>query len=79
MVDIPTGHRSTKLDARVLLDMVTTLDKPTGVILDVGAQILELCNVEVAKQLLPISHNDQIQVVESPRSGNSMCTSVHLS
>ncbi|KAK0877257.1 hypothetical protein LTR87_008871 [Friedmanniomyces endolithicus] len=42
-------------DAERLLDMVMKLEPPARVILDVGAQILELSNVEVAKRWLMLS------------------------
>ncbi|KAJ5358297.1 hypothetical protein N7541_005455 [Penicillium brevicompactum] len=45
----PSGPRS---DAHVLLDMVLNLHPPAQVILDVGAQILELSNHDMAKAWL---------------------------
>ncbi|KAK0270797.1 hypothetical protein LTR35_013849 [Friedmanniomyces endolithicus] len=42
-------------DAERLLDMVVQLEPPARVVLDVGAQILELSNVEVAKRWLVLS------------------------
>ncbi|KAL4786748.1 hypothetical protein BJX76DRAFT_365241 [Aspergillus varians] len=45
-------------DAQVLLDMVVELDPPTRVILDVGAQILELTNREVAETWLQMIRDD---------------------
>ncbi|OQE29876.1 hypothetical protein PENSTE_c002G10448 [Penicillium steckii] len=64
-------------DAQHLLNMVCALDPPIQVILDVGAQILELDNLRVAKrwlEMLPndgtikaviyISDNDEISVVD---------------
>lgn len=50
-------------DAEVLLTMVTNLDQPTRVILDVGAQILELQNIEVAEQWLKIMPEQGTQAV----------------
>lgn len=44
--------------AEVLLNIITTLDPPTRVILDVGAQILELNNFEVAKTWLDKTSDD---------------------
>lgn len=41
-----------KLDAELLLDLALNLDPPIQVILDVGAQILELSNLEMAKRWL---------------------------
>ncbi|KAF6787586.1 hypothetical protein CMUS01_16447 [Colletotrichum musicola] len=69
----PTGQT----DAEALLDMVTHLQPPIRVILDVGAQILELDNLGVAKRWLEITgdhestqavifcdENDQLCVVD---------------
>ncbi|KAK5712469.1 hypothetical protein LTR15_012049 [Elasticomyces elasticus] len=42
-------------DAERLLNMVMSLDPPARVILDVGAQILEMSNIEVAKRWLALS------------------------
>ncbi|KAI1385560.1 uncharacterized protein F4822DRAFT_432413 [Hypoxylon trugodes] len=48
--------------AEMLLDTITQMDPPTRVILDVGAQILELDNIGVAKTWLEkTSDNAQIQ------------------
>ncbi|KAK4892493.1 hypothetical protein LTR27_008957 [Elasticomyces elasticus] len=44
--------QSAMSDAERLLDMVMKLDPPPRVILDVGARILELSNIEVAKRWL---------------------------
>ncbi|KAL4944048.1 hypothetical protein BDV06DRAFT_220625 [Aspergillus oleicola] len=64
-------------DAQILLDMVVRLDPPAQVVLDVGAQILELTNLEVAKtwlRMLPeqgptqavvfVNDSDEICVVD---------------
>ncbi|GJC90052.1 hypothetical protein ColLi_12890 [Colletotrichum liriopes] len=50
------AHRS---DAEALLEMVTRLKPPIRVILDVGAKVLELDNVEVAERWLEIMDDDQ--------------------
>ena len=51
-------------DAEVLLSIVTKMDPPTRVIIDVGAQILELSNLEVAKRWLELMLNrDRMQAV----------------
>ncbi|KAK5744766.1 hypothetical protein LTR17_001842 [Elasticomyces elasticus] len=42
-------------DAECLLNMVMTLNPPARVILDVGAQILEMSNIQVAKHWLALS------------------------
>lgn len=56
-----TPRRTSKSmsDAQVLLDMVVNLDPPTQVILDVGAQILELTNLEVARAWLDMTLDDK--------------------
>lgn len=55
----PTRANKSGSDAQVLLDMVMTLDPPTQVILDVGAQILELTNLEVAQAWLSMTSDDK--------------------
>ncbi|OKL58449.1 hypothetical protein UA08_06149 [Talaromyces atroroseus] len=55
----PTRANMSRSDAQVLLDMVVTLDPPTQVILDVGAQILELTNLEVAQAWLGMTSEDR--------------------
>ncbi|PGH08675.1 hypothetical protein AJ79_05957 [Helicocarpus griseus UAMH5409] len=52
-------------DTEVLLDMVVKMDPPAQVILDVGAQILELSNLEVARawlKMMPDSGQQQAVV-----------------
>ncbi|KAJ5762051.1 uncharacterized protein N7511_005433 [Penicillium nucicola] len=49
---LPDQIRPSKSDGQRLLDFVSSLDPPAQVILDVGAQILELGNLEVAKHWL---------------------------
>ncbi|RMZ91442.1 hypothetical protein DV736_g1343, partial [Chaetothyriales sp. CBS 134916] len=50
--------------AESLLDMVTKMDPPAQVILDVGAQIIELGNVEVAREWLKRTQdNERAQAV----------------
>ena len=61
-------------DAQHLLDTVLSLDPPVDVILDVGAQILELVNVEVARTWLSkhpmklaavfVNDSDELSVVD---------------
>ncbi|OJK01293.1 hypothetical protein ASPACDRAFT_51200 [Aspergillus aculeatus ATCC 16872] len=55
---IPPRDDLTKSDAQVLLDMVAELDPAVRVILDVGARILELSNLEVAKTWLEMIGDD---------------------
>ncbi|OAL48858.1 hypothetical protein IQ07DRAFT_681560 [Pyrenochaeta sp. DS3sAY3a] len=45
-------------DAEHLLNIVNTMEPPTQVILDAGAQILELSNIEVAEMWLRISNSN---------------------
>ncbi|KAF9894652.1 hypothetical protein FE257_006540 [Aspergillus nanangensis] len=49
---IPPRDDLPRSDAQILLDMVVGLDPPTRVILDVGAQVLELTNLDLAKAWL---------------------------
>lgn len=61
-------------DAQVLLDMVVDLDRPTRVILDVGAQILELTNQEVAQTWLNMMpENRETQAVVFVNDGDEIC------
>ena len=61
---MPPRRNSSGSDAEILLAMVTTMEPSTRVILDVGAQILELSNVEVAREWLGMmSDHDQTQAV----------------
>lgn len=59
----PPKDTTSGSDAKVLLDMVTGLDPPAQVILDVGAQILELGNREVAAEWLELSPSVVLAVV----------------
>ncbi|XDG05212.1 hypothetical protein ABKA04_004827 [Annulohypoxylon sp. FPYF3050] len=59
---IPPHREEDESVAETLLDIITKMDPPTRVILDVGAQILELDNVGVAtKWLQKNSHDKQIR------------------
>jgi len=49
---IPRPKHTDISDAIILLHLVTSMEPQVQVILDVGAQILELCNVEVAQEWL---------------------------
>lgn len=55
---IPSREESSASDAQILLDMVAGLNPATQVILDVGAQTLELSNLQVAKHWLKIIPDD---------------------
>jgi hypothetical protein len=70
-------NNSSISDAQALLEMAMKLDPPIQVILDVGAQVLELSNLEVAEiwlRMIPnlkqtqavvfVNHNDEICVVD---------------
>ncbi|KAJ9257552.1 hypothetical protein DTO195F2_5534 [Paecilomyces variotii] len=76
------GHASLKLrnsrlaksDAEALLDLVVSLDPPTQVVLDVGAQILELTNLEVAKTWLRMVPDEgRAQAVVYVSDGDEIC------
>ncbi|KAI1076026.1 hypothetical protein F5B20DRAFT_594387 [Whalleya microplaca] len=49
---VPHRQEADESDAEMLLKLVTAMDPPTRVILDVGAQILELDNVSFAREWL---------------------------
>ncbi|KAJ4146957.1 hypothetical protein LMH87_001510 [Akanthomyces muscarius] len=59
-VAVPAPHRRDidLSDAERLLTMVTSMTPPVRVILDVGAQILELDNISVARKWLSMLRND---------------------
>jgi hypothetical protein len=70
----PARDNLSSSDAQVLLDMVMNLDPPTQVILDVGAQILELTNLEVAKTWLKMIPDDgRIQAVVFVNDSDEIC------
>ena len=56
---LPPGDESTGSDAELLLAMIIKMDPAVRVILDVGAQILELSNLQVAEEWLKIRTNDE--------------------
>ncbi|KAH0439221.1 hypothetical protein CcaCcLH18_03016 [Colletotrichum camelliae] len=56
---MPTRQNMAQSDAEALLDMVTNLDPQVRVILDVGAQVLELDNIGVAKRWLEMTPDDE--------------------
>ena len=61
-------------DTQVLLDMVADLDPPAQVILDVGAQILELSNLEVAQHWLKILPKEgPIQAIVFVNNDDEIC------
>ncbi|KAI0892952.1 hypothetical protein F4806DRAFT_488627 [Annulohypoxylon nitens] len=56
---IPPHREEDESVAETLLDIITKMDPPTRVILDVGAQILELDNVGVATKWLQKNSDDK--------------------
>ncbi|KAL2840210.1 hypothetical protein BJY01DRAFT_250125 [Aspergillus pseudoustus] len=70
----PTRDKASSSDAQVLLDLVVRLVPPTRVILDVGAQILELTNLEVAQSWLEMMPDDgQTQAVVYVNDNDELC------
>lgn len=64
VTDIPSRYYTQTSDADALLDLVISLEPPVRVILDVGAQVLELSNAEVAREWLKtLSDDDGTQAV----------------
>jgi hypothetical protein len=47
---VPQEAKGTPFNSRMLLNMVSGMDTQIRVILDVGAQVLDLTNLEFAKQ-----------------------------
>ncbi|KAF9870460.1 hypothetical protein CkaCkLH20_12127 [Colletotrichum karsti] len=56
---MPKRTSTVQSDAEALLQLVTNLHPPVRVILDVGAQILELDNIGVAQRWLEITRHDE--------------------
>lgn len=56
---MPTETRGTTLDSKSLLDMVANMGSRTRVILDVGAQVVDLTNLEFSKKWLECHEDDQ--------------------
>ncbi|WDK18700.1 hypothetical protein CGRA01v4_09986 [Colletotrichum graminicola] len=88
VVLMPVVRSDTKSDAEILLEKVVRLNPPARVILDVGAQILELDNLGVAKKWLQMiddrektqavifcDENDHIRVVDRRDRIESLHTS----
>ncbi|KAH7400360.1 hypothetical protein BKA64DRAFT_574675 [Cadophora sp. MPI-SDFR-AT-0126] len=65
----PTGT----LSASALIKRASELDPPARVILDVGAQVLDLQNEEMAKKWLSSISESEAQAVIFFDSGNEMC------
>lgn len=72
-VDIPPRGGASNTDAQVLLKLVTHLDRSTKVILDVGAQVLELSNLEVAKTWLAMVLDDHARAVVFVDDQHNIC------
>ncbi|KAI1428155.1 hypothetical protein F5Y12DRAFT_790732 [Xylaria sp. FL1777] len=76
VVLLPTWSDASMIDAEHFINMVAKLETPTRVILDVGAQILELDNQEVAQTWLRmvtdtmthavvfVNDNDELSVID---------------
>lgn len=74
VVCIPNQEEAPKSDAQLLLDLVSTLDPPAQVVLDVGAQILELSNLEVAGRWLEMLPKEgPIQAVVFINDSDEIC------
>jgi hypothetical protein len=75
IVHIPVRNsRLAKSDAEALLDLVVSLNPHTQVVLDVGAQILELTNLEVAKTWLRmVPDEERAQAVVYVSDGDEIC------
>lgn len=58
VMEIPYHQDGVSVDSYSLLTMVTQMENMTQVILDVGAQIIELSNVEVARTWLDSMHDE---------------------
>lgn len=71
---IPSRDDPSVSGAQLLLKMVTSLDPATQVILDVGAQIIELSNLEVAKNWLKmVPNNGHIHAVVFVNDSDEIC------
>ncbi|KAJ6005943.1 hypothetical protein N7451_003887 [Penicillium sp. IBT 35674x] len=71
---IPQHVQPCKSDAQTILDLVMNLDPPAQVILDVGAQILELSNHDVAAHwLIMLPKQGPIQAVVFVNQNDEIC------
>ncbi|KAL5332674.1 hypothetical protein BJX70DRAFT_404369 [Aspergillus crustosus] len=73
VANVPVRDTQCSSDAQALLDLVVGLDPPVQVILDVGAQILELTNLEVAESWLKMIPNQKIQAVVFVNDSDEIC------
>ncbi|KAI1087952.1 hypothetical protein F5B19DRAFT_33837 [Rostrohypoxylon terebratum] len=71
---MPPHRKEDESVAETLLDIITKMEPPTRVILDVGAQILELDNLGVAtKWLQKNSHDEQIRAAIYFDNNDELC------
>lgn len=63
VVSLPLHYNNTMFDSRNFLNMVTAMNPKTRVILDVGAQIIDLSNIEVAEAWLDLTEGHDIHGV----------------
>ncbi|OGM45293.1 hypothetical protein ABOM_006398 [Aspergillus bombycis] len=74
VVCIPRRHKEHRSDAEELLSLVMQMTPPVQVILDVGAQVLELTNAEVANEWLRLTSNsDMPQAVVFCDDNDELC------
>ncbi|CAG7558102.1 unnamed protein product [Fusarium equiseti] len=77
---VPKESEGTPFNSRMLPDMISGMDRQTRVVLDVGAQVIDLTNLQFAKQWLSrfrddentqavICFNDDDDIVVLDRSG----------
>ncbi|KAL3454313.1 hypothetical protein BJX65DRAFT_300954 [Aspergillus insuetus] len=71
---VPTRDQLCSLDSEALIKLVVGIEPPTRVILDVGAQILELSNLEVAEAWLKMMPDDtHTQAVVFVNESDKLC------
>jgi hypothetical protein len=70
---IPRPKHTDISDAIILLHLVTSMEPQVQVILDVGAQILELCNVEVAQEWLKMLPREGKEAVVFFNDHDDLC------
>ncbi|KAG0649292.1 hypothetical protein D0Z07_4347 [Hyphodiscus hymeniophilus] len=71
---IPSREKTFSSDAELLMDMVTKMDREVQVILDVGAQILELSNLMVASKWLKMTQDhDKLQAAIFFDDSDELC------
>ncbi|KAI0970201.1 hypothetical protein F4678DRAFT_462427 [Xylaria arbuscula] len=70
---LPTQSDNTMTDAERFFQTVVNLESPTRVILDVGAQILELDNQQAAQAWLKMVTDDKTQAVVFVNDNDELC------